>query len=192
MWKNFAVLVFGSSTSNGSARVMLRINLKHALLDIVAAAPTAEQLFVGGAKGQASVVIWMTHLVKMFLRRSYPQLEVEESFLCPSAECNTMIYNSEDETKDDDGDAIANSDDECFDPCLSCFHGAEFPATPEKGNRYHGDHCCEADGCWSQLGVGHKIEQMIPKATATITTTELHEGLFCKHCQKVARFALRL
>jgi Ran GTPase-activating protein (RanGAP) involved in mRNA processing and transport len=174
MWKNCAVLTFGNHT-----RLLLRIDLNetNAILDVVGAAPTAEGLFVGGAKGQASAVIWMTHLVKIFLRRSYPQLETDEFFLCPSAECHAMNLDDDDNNDDDD--------EEIFHPCLSCYNGTEFPAVPQSGKRYKGDHSCEADGCWSQLGQGHKIEQMKPKAT-----TEDH-GLRCSTCQREARFALR-
>ena len=169
MWKNCAVLVFGEHT-----RAMLRIDLcegENAILDVVGVAPTAEELFVGAAKGQASVVIWMTHLVKMFLRRSYPQLETDEFFLSPFAECHEIPQEIDIET-------------EAFHPCQSYFHGTEFAATPKSGKQYKGDHCCEADGCWSQLGVGHKTEAMKPQAT-----TEY--GLFCNIVKKVVHFELR-
>ncbi len=171
MWKNCAVLVFG-----GHTRVMLRIDLcegEAAILDVVGVARTAEELFVGAAKGQASVVIWMTHLVKMFLRRSYPQLEADEFFLSPFAECHKTP-----ETHKTDNET------ELFHPCRSCFNGTEFLAMPKSGKKYKGDHCCEADGCWSQLGVGHKIETM-----KALVTTE--HGLFCSVAKKVVRFELR-
>jgi hypothetical protein len=187
MWKNCAVLWFGNHT-----RVLLRIDLSsegeiennNAILDVMGAAPTAEGLFIGGAKGQASAVVWVVHLVKMFLRRSYPQLETDEFFLCPSAECHAINANALHEKKPDDNDN--DNDEEVFHPCRSCYNGTEFPAMPQSGKRYKGDHSCEADGCWSQLGVGHKIEQMKPKAT-----TEQHGLLRCTNCRREARFALR-
>ena len=176
MWKNCAILVFGNHT-----KVMLRIDLceceNTAILDVVGVAPTAEELFVGAAKGQASVVIWMTHLVKRFLRRSYPQLETNEFFLSPFAECHEMPRVDESLTGDGDQELL-------FRPCISYFSGTEFPVAPKSGKQYKGDHSCEADGCWSQLGVGHKIETMKPKATAK-------DELFCSVAQKHVRFELR-
>ena len=173
MWKNCAVLVFRDTT-----RVLLRIDLATATLDVVGAAPTPEELFVGAAKGQASVVVWMTHLVKMFLRRSYPQLEADEFFLCTSAECHATNTAHETPKKGNDDDEVGS-----FHPCRSCYNGMEFPAEPVSGKLYKGNHSCEADGCWSQVGVGHKIERMVPRVTKL--------GLRCVPCQKEARFALR-
>jgi hypothetical protein len=112
----------------------------------------------------------MTHLVKMFLRRAYPQLETDEYFLCPSAECHS---------------AEVDENDTEFYPCRSSFKGTEFSAVPQSGKRYKGDHSCEADGCWGQLGVGHKIERMKPICAAT------EHALFCTTCRREARFALR-
>jgi len=175
MWKNCAVLLFGSHT-----RVMLRIDLREgdAVLDVVGAAPSAEGLFVGAAKGQASIVIWMTHLIKMFVRKSYPQLAIDECFLCPSAECHALNVTNVKKGANKD-----SAEEELFNPCRSYYSGVEFPALPKSGKRYKGDHNCEADGCWSQLGVGHKIETMIPKITKY--------GLHCSNCQREAHFALR-
>ena len=175
MWKNCAVLVFGKHT-----KVMLRIDLcegENAILDVVGVAPTAEELFVGAAKGQASVVIWMTHLVKMFLRRSYPQLETDEFFLSPFAECHEIPL-----VRERDADEVTT---ENFHPCRDCFNGTEFVAIPKSGTRYKGQHSCEADGCWSQLGVGHKIERMIPQTTGG-------DDLFCSIAKKKVRFELRV
>ncbi len=175
MWKNCAVLVFGKHT-----RVMLRIDLcegENAMLDVVGVAPTAEELFVGAAKGQASVVIWMTHLVKMFLRRSYPQLETDEFFLSPFAECHKIPLVHENHA--------CEVETEDFHPCRDCFHGTEFFAVPKSGMRYKGNHSCEADGCWSQLGIGHKIERMTPQAKS-------EDELFCSVVKKKVCFELRV
>jgi len=179
MWKNCAVLVFGPCL-----RVVLRI--EDAVLDIVGAGPTAEDLFVGAAKGQASVVIWMTHLVKMFLRRSYPQLTMDESFLCPSPECNAL-HNENNDRGTSATCKTANENDTAterfFLPCKSYYRGSEFSAVPKSGKLYQGDHNCEADGCWSQLGPGHKIETMIPKAT--------NDGHVCRNCWRELGLRLR-
>uniref|UniRef100_A0A7S1BAS4 Uncharacterized protein n=1 Tax=Corethron hystrix TaxID=216773 RepID=A0A7S1BAS4_9STRA len=174
-WKNCIVLSFGTRT-----KVMLRIDPREgdAVLDVVGTAPAAEDLFVGAAKGQASVVIWTTHLVKMFLRGSYPQLGLDEFFLCPSAECHARKVANGNRKADGGG-----GEGETFDPCRSYYHGDEFPAVPKSGKRYRGNHNCEADGCWRHLGVGHKIETMVPKITK--------RGLLCTNCRREARFALR-
>jgi len=192
MWKNCAVLVFRSRNTKScgaiiTTRVMLRIDLRDAMLDIVGvAAPTAEDLFVGAAKGQASVVIWMTHVVKMFLRKSYPQLVIDESFLCPSAKCHTitMMNSSKSSTqRDESGRKTCHPEDD-FDPCRFYYSGTEFPAVPQSGKQYRGDHCCEADGCWSQLGLGHKLEKMKPKVND-------NQRQHCVNCKRYAEFALR-
>ena len=194
MWKNCAVLVFRSSntcsTRVRTTRVMLRIDLRDAILDIVGvAAPTAEDLFVGAAKGQASVVIWMTHVVKMFLRKSYPQLAVDESFLCPSAKCHTIAMMNSSKSSTSSTQRGENGRKPChpeedFSPCRFYYSGTEFPAVPQSGKPYRGDHSCEADGCWSQLGVGHKLEKMKLKV-------DDNQRQHCANCKRYAEFALR-
>lgn len=159
MWKNCAVLLFGTKT-----RVILGIDLEAALIDVIAAAPTTEDIFLGGAKGQASATIWMAHVINVFLRKSYPQLFFEEAFLCPSPECHKP--------------AITGIGEEYRVSRSYC--GTEFPVKPVK--IYRGEHNCEADGCWNQLGLGHKLETLVLK-------DENHR--ICGNCKKSARFALR-
>ena len=133
MWKDCAVLVFGS------ARVLLRIDQPDATLDIVAAAPTAEALLVGASKGQNSIVVWLVHLIQMLLRRGYAQLTFNEAWLCSSAACHGLT-----KSKDDDGFGV--------------YVGTLFDVEPAK--RYRGEHICEHEGCWHFLGKAHALEPM--------------------------------
>ena len=52
------------------------------LVDVLAAAPEAARLFVGAAKGQASVVVWLAHVFRAFVRTSYARLDFDEAWLC--------------------------------------------------------------------------------------------------------------
>ena len=51
-------------------------------VDVLAAAPEAARLFVGAAKGQASVVVWLAHVFRAFVRTSYARLDFDEAWLC--------------------------------------------------------------------------------------------------------------
>lgn len=161
LWKDGAVLRFGR------ARVLLRLDPSAATLDVLAAGPTAEDLFVGAAKGQASVVVWLAHLIRRFVR-TYRQLLFEEAWLCPTAECHGVGA----------GEAAA----EGGRPPLGAYSGTEFAVEPGKRP---GEHTCEAEGCWHQLGTGHKLEAM-----------RLRDGaagceLCCERCRRAPCFSLR-
>jgi len=132
MWRDHAVLVL----NNKKTRVILRCDLDNAIIDIIACASENEQLFVGAAKGQASIVIWLVHLIKMFLR-SYSQLNFEESWLCPNPWCH--------------GIGIG-------DNAPSEYRGSDFLLSPTM--RCQKSHDCNVEGCWRFLGTGHKLEPM--------------------------------
>ena len=132
MWKDHAVLVL----NNGRTRVILRCDLDNAIIDVIACAPENEQLFAGAAKGQACIVIWIVHLIKMFLR-SYSQLNFEESWLCPNPSCHGI-----------DNCSITSSE----------YRGSEFVLSSSKPR--HKTHDCNVEGCWRFLGTGHSLEQM--------------------------------
>lgn len=127
MWKDCAVLIL----NNGATHVVLSCNTEEATIDIIGYAESNEQLFVGAAKGQASVVIWTRHWVKMFLR-SYNQLHFEEHWLCPNATCHGIDS--------------------------SCYEGSEFLLTNIKAGPKN--HDCDVEGCWRFLGTGHSFERM--------------------------------
>ncbi|KAL3775399.1 hypothetical protein HJC23_008623 [Cyclotella cryptica] len=159
MWRDHALLVF----NNSATHVMLKLNLDKAIIDIVGWAPENEQLFVGAAKGQASVVHWMVHVIKMFLR-SYTQLKFHESWLCPNPKCHGMV-----------GDDINRVS------MPSEYVGSEFLLSPCKLAR-HDSHDCDVEGCWRFLGTGHSLERM-----------KLHSDCqeMCQSCNCEPVFTLR-
>lgn len=161
MWRDHAVLVFG----NGRCRALLRCDVNSATIDVVAAAQTPEGIFVGAAKGQASVVVWMVHYIHMFLR-SYSQLRFEEFWLCPSPSCHV--------SNDGLRKAAASSD-------LLTYRGSEFPLVSADPSRRSG-HDCNVEGCWRYLGTGHKLESLVPSADCLD---------LCRHCHRKPVFALR-
>ena len=161
MWRDHAVLVFG----NGRCRALLRCDVNSATIDVVAAAQTPEGIFVGAAKGQASVVVWMVHYIHMFLR-SYSQLRFEEFWLCPSPSCHV--------SNDGLRKAAASSD-------LLTYRGSEFPLVSADPSRRSG-HDCYVEGCWRYLGTGHKLESLVPSADCLD---------LCRHCHRKPVFALR-
>ena len=124
----------------------------------------AEALFVGAAKGQASVVVWLAHLVRNFLRRAYAQLRFDEAWLCPSPR----------PTPDPGRGSAA--------PSRCAYVGTLFAVSPRK--RPASEHVCEAEGCWHFLGQGHKRETMRH-------IDEQPEPPVCVQCGTEARFALR-
>jgi len=129
MWKDAAILFINKST-----RVLLCCDIDRATFDVIGIAADKEQLFVGVAKGQANVVTWIVHLIKIFLR-SYSQLSFVETWLCPSLECNRIV-----------------------DGKVECI-GSEFIlglAEPWQ----HDDHDCDIEGCYRFLGTGHNVGRM--------------------------------
>ena len=147
----------------GKARVLLRLDEPNATLDIVAAAPTAEALFVGAAKGQASVVVWLVHLIQSFLRRSYAQLAFDEHWLCGSPACHGLTHATDDAR-------------------FGVYVGTEFAVEPCR--RHRGEHVCESEGCWHFLGTAHKHEPMRRKCDDVEKST-------CAVCGQLSRNALR-
>ena len=130
MWKDHAVLAF----NNGATFVLLK--LKDATIDVIGWAAEREKLFVGAAKGQQSVVIWITHWIKMYLR-NYSQLNFQESWLCPNIVCYGVSSG--------------------YAPCE--YVGSEFLLS-SSGHSMHSTHNCDVDGCWRFLGSGHSLERM--------------------------------
>mmetsp|Transcript_35665 Transcript_35665/g.72943 ORF Transcript_35665/g.72943 Transcript_35665/m.72943 type:complete len:1176 (+) Transcript_35665:88-3615(+) len=131
MWKDCAVLFL----NNKSTRVLLRCDLDESIIDVVGMAPSSEQIFVGAAKGQASIVIWIVHLIKMFLR-NYSQLKFDEAWLCTNPECHASR----------DG--------------RYSYHGSEFPLLSRATSKKSKAHDCDAEGCQRFLGVGHSLDMM--------------------------------
>jgi len=129
MWKDAAILVINKST-----RVLLSCDIERATFDVIALAPDKEQLFVGVAKGQANVLTWIVHLIKIFLR-SYSQLSFVETWLCPSLECNRVV-----------------------DGKVECL-GSEFILGLAEEPKHH-DHDCDIEGCYRFLGTGHNVGRM--------------------------------
>jgi len=158
MWNDHAVLVFNHDTTH----VLLRCNMDKAVIDIIAWAPENEQLFVGAAKGQASVVMWLVHLINMFLS-SYTQLCFEESWLCPNPQCHEMMS------------------DCCNIPSSSEYRGSEFLlySTPQSRLK---NHDCNVEGCFRFLGTGHSLGRARP----CLGLVEV-----CRACNKEPVFALR-
>lgn len=159
LWSNAAVVCFHD------ARVLFRLDLDQATLDVVVAAPADGAHFVGAAKGQAPILTWMMHLVKGFLRRAYERIVFDEFWLCPSPECHGVTQ----------GGATAEG--------RGVFTGSLFALNPgPRKARKIAEHFCEHEGCWHQLGQGHKLEPM-----------QLcdGEGQVCRSCQRVADFSLR-
>ena len=112
LWSNAAVLAFPNAS-----RVLLRADVAAATVEVVAAAPKADGLFVGAAMGQASVIVWLGHLVRTFLQ-GYEMVPFEEAWLCPNPECHVG-----------GGACCATS----FDLEVGGFRGSE--------------HKCENEGC---------------------------------------------
>ena len=136
MWKDYASLEF----NNKATLVILRLDMDEAIIDVVGLASQNERLFVGAAKGQASVVIWMAHLIKMFLR-DYSQLKFEESWLCPNPQCHGI----------DVGSSMPSE-----------HRGSEFmlssKTTLQSKIRTHD---CDIEGCWRFLGTGHSLARVL-------------------------------
>ena len=157
LWSDAAVLTFRT------ARVLLRLDAAAATLDVVAAAPSDAELFVGAAKGQACVVPWMAHLVRHFLLRGYERIPFDEAWLCPSAQCHVLMRS----------------------PCAALeYTGTEFVLETSQAStsRARNTHVCEQEGCWHQLGEGHALEPM---------RLLDGEGQVCKGCHEEACFTLR-
>ncbi|KAL7550920.1 hypothetical protein ACHAWF_014130 [Thalassiosira exigua] len=160
MWKDLAVMEF----NNGTTFVLLRLDLGKAIIDVIGWAPQNESMFVGAAKGQASIVVWIVHLIKALLH-SYSQLKFEESWLCPNPVCHGF----------DSG--LAPS---------SAYCGSEFLLKPKRpGRSKFKSHDCSADGCWRFLGTGHKLESIM------LETGPLDECQPCASCNIKPTFTLR-
>ena len=157
LWNDAAVLVFRQT------RVLLRVDLASATLDVVAAAPADEWHFVGAAKGQASVGRWVAHLIRQFLWHSYKQIAFNEAWLCPSAKCHGLELTSTD-----------------LPASFGAYSGKEFLLEAIKPKA--SGHVCEQEGCWHQLGVGHKLEPMALQAG---------QQQVCGSCEREAYFPLR-
>jgi hypothetical protein len=131
MWRDHAILC---ANNKGTTRVLLRCNLTESIIDVVAFAPSREQLFVGAAKGQASIVTWIVHLIKMFLQ-SYSQLKFDEAWMCTNSLCHGINEGR------------------------YSYQGTEFPLSP-RSTRKRKAHDCNTEGCWRFLGVRHSVNAM--------------------------------
>ena len=114
---------------------MLRVDLTEATIDITVAAPADACHFVGAAKGQASAVRWLAHLVRQMLARSYAQIEFDECWLSPSLGCHGLAAG---------GDAAAD-----VGAAFGVYRG---PST-RCATRAKAGHVCEQEGCWNS---GHR------------------------------------
>jgi hypothetical protein len=120
---------------------------------------------------QASVTRWVAHLVRNFLGDRYEHICFEEVWLCPSAKCHGLCAH------------IAGvSGDSAPIASLGEYTGTEFALDVGGGRVRRGDHVCDREGCWHQLGLGHSRESM-----------RLRDGeeQVCSGCKQQARFALR-
>ena len=135
LWNNAAVLRF-----RGDTRVLVAMDAAAATLDVVAAASEDGMLFVGAAKGQASVLRWLAHLIRQTLRTGYDQIAFDESWLCPSPVCHGLGAAA-------DGGGVG------------VYRGSEFPLdVPQSDGAAATRHTCEEEGCWHFLGKGHARE----------------------------------
>ncbi|KAL7492578.1 hypothetical protein ACHAWT_001866 [Skeletonema menzelii] len=143
MWKDCTVLFL----NNAATRILLRCDLDRSVIDVVGFASSPEQLFVGAAKGQASAVIWIVHLIKMFLR-NYSQLKFDEAWMCTNPECHGSRGGR------------------------YYYQGSEFPLLPKATRRNNKSHDCNAEGCQRFLGVGHSLDvmQLSCQSSALCTT----------------------
>ena len=126
---------------------------------------------VGAAKGQAPALTWMCHLVRHFLRRAYAQVTFDESWLCPSPTCHGL----------EAACSRRGAPPSWRLTALGGYRGSEFALEPPKWNAKAKDHVCEQEGCWHQLGTGHKLQPIKLR----------EEEPTCASCARPAQFALR-
>ena len=162
MWKDHAVLVV-----NKTIHALVRCDVDHATIDVVAFATDNEQLFVGAAKGQASIVIWLAHLIKMYLR-NYSALTFEEAWLCPNPMCHGF----------DDDINVAYE-----------YTGSDFILSPTKSSGTQ--HDCNVEGCWRFLGSGHNLEPVKLTSQVRICPYPAECSNVCQTCNKEPIFSLR-
>ena len=144
LWKDKAVVRFREASA------LLRVDLSAATLDIVVAAPTDALHFVGAAKGQASALRWLAHLVRQMLARAYSQIVFDETWLCPSPSCHGLPL-----TKPGTGQPVVPAAE--VGPGFGVYRGTEFELQPIK---MRAGHVCEDEGCWHFLGTGHSKERL--------------------------------
>ena len=128
IWKNCAVL-----TVKTGLRVIIKCDSSTRITEIVAYSVNNESLFVGAAKGQASIVVWLAHLVRVYLK-GYTQLHFDECLLCPSLQCYGVNRAQE----------------------FHSFSGAEYSLTRGSMSK---NHCCISEGCFRFVGKGHQIDK---------------------------------
>lgn len=157
MWKDHVVLC----VNNEVTRILIKCNLDESIIDVVAFAPSPELLFVGAAKGQASIVIWIVHLLKIFMR-NYSQLKFGESWMCTNSRCHRIL-----------GGRYS-------------YQGSEFPVLSRDTQRTNKAHDCNTEGCWRFLGVGHSVGAMQLSWSGLSGST-----LCCEACGKSQVFTLR-
>lgn len=129
MWRNCAVLAIKTGL-----RVIIKCDSPTRIIEIVAYSVNKESLFVGAAKGQASIVVWLAHLVRAYLK-GYTQLHFDEVLLCPSLQCHGL-----------------NRAGQGF----HCFSGTEYSLA--SGHLLQ-DHCCISEGCFRFIGKGHQMDK---------------------------------
>ena len=134
MWNDYVLLEF----NHKSTGVLVRLNIDSATIDVIGWAEQSELLFVGAAKGQASVVIWVAHLIRTMLAQSYSQLNFDEYWLCPNSKCHGIDAGSASE-----------------------YHGSEYLLSQRDTRRSIGkSHDCVGSGCFHFLGLGHSVDQV--------------------------------
>ena len=161
MWKDHAVLVVNKT------HVLLRCDIDRATIDVVGFAPDNEQLFVGAAKGQASIIIWMAHLIKMYLR-NYSALSFQEAWLCPNPQCHGFFHDKDNVTYE--------------------YTGSDFILNTKSSS---GSHCCNVEGCFRFLGSGHSLEPMKLTSQVRICPYPAECSNVCQTCKEVPIFSLR-
>ena len=172
LWRDAAVVRFRAASA------LLRVDLAAATLDIVVAAPNDAYHFVGAAKGQASAVRWLAHLVRQMLARGYPSITFDEAWLCPTPSCHGVPCGGGD---GDEGAPVAGA---AADRDFGTYCGTEFPLEPTAAKP---GHACEHEGCWNFLGTGHRLEPLQLRAAAA----GAEAPAVCASCGQQPYFPLR-
>ena len=158
MWKDHALLFF----NNNATYVLLKSNVESATIDVIGWASENEQMFVGAAKGQACVVNWIVHWIKIFLGQ-YSQLQFQESRLCPNPKCHGINGNQNGSSQ-----------------VPYHYVGSEFLLNLKHASKVV--HDCDVDGCFRFLGGGHSLER---------TELQSNSIEVCRSCNTKPIFILR-
>ena len=119
----------------------------------------------------------MAHLIRQFLRVGYKQIEFSEAWLCPSAECHGLLVAAWRRAA-----SASVSKPRPASVGTHTYTGTEFELEVSQAKGRRGEHRCEHEGCWHQLGEGHKHEKMRLRGG---------EQQVCGGCHQEAHFPLR-